>query len=93
VAKRSLTEITINEILRSDIDEFVRINDVVEQAEKVGLRLKKPKKNPTDPDEYYRYCPITVLWPPEPLGDSLDFSQDSIRWRYTKGEEAARKIP
>ncbi len=93
VAKRSLTDITINEILKNDIDQFVRFNDIVKQADKVGLKLKKPKKNPADPDKYYRYCPITVLWPPEPLGDSLDFSQESIRRRYAKGEEAARKIP
>lgn len=92
VVKRSLTDITIDEIFQSDIDEFVRINDLVMQAEKAGLKLKKMKKKPTDPDEYYKYCPITVIWPSEPLGDSLDFSQDSIRKRYAKGEEAARAI-
>ncbi len=89
-AKRSLTDITINEILKNDVDDFVRINNLVKQAENARLKLKKPKENPTDPDEYYRYCPITVIWPSRPLGDSLDFSQDSIRRRYAEGEEAAR---
>jgi NTE family protein len=92
VAKRSLTDITINEILKNDVDEFIRINDLVKQAEAVHLKLKKPKKNPSDPDEYYKYCPMTVIWPPEPLGDTLDFSQETIRWRYAKGQEAARRI-
>jgi NTE family protein len=93
VAKRSLTDITIYEIIKDDIEHFIRINDLVKQAENAGLKLKKPKKNPTDADEYYRYCPITVIWSVEPLGDTLDFSQDSIRRRYAQGEEAARKIP
>lgn len=92
VATRSLTDITIDEILKNDIDNFVRINDLVKQAEAAGLKLKKPKKTPTDPDKFYAYCPITVIRPLEPLGDSLDFSQESIRARYQKGEEAARKV-
>lgn len=92
VAARSLTDITIDEILKNDVDDFVRINDLVKQAEAAGLTLKKPKKNPADPDKLYRYCPITVIKPLEPLGDSLDFSQASIRSRYRKGEDAARRV-
>ena len=85
VAKRSLTEITINEILRNDVSEFIRINDVVKQAAEAGLTLKKQDGTP------YRHCPITVIEPSEPQGDTLDFSQSSIRRRMAHGEEVARK--
>ena len=38
----------------------------------------------------YRYCPITVLEPVNPMGDTLDFSQESIQRRMRHGEEVAR---
>jgi len=85
VAKRSLTEITINEILRNDVEEFIRINDLVRQAGEAGLTLKKPDGTP------YRYRRITVIEPAVPMGDTLDFSQSEIRRRMAHGEEMARK--
>jgi NTE family protein len=85
VAKRSLTDITINEILRNDVEEFIRINDLVRQGQEAGLTLKKQDGSP------YRYCRITVVEPAQPMGDTLDFSQESIRWRMNHGEEMARK--
>jgi NTE family protein len=85
VAKRSLTDITINEILRNDVEEFIRINDLVRQGHEAGIALKKQDGTP------YRYCRITVIEPAEPLGDTLDFSQESIRQRMKQGEEMARR--
>ncbi|WP_084736427.1 patatin-like phospholipase family protein [Cystobacter ferrugineus] len=84
VAKRSLTDITINEILLNDVQEFIRINDLVRQAHTVGLELKKADGSA------YRYCPITVLNPQKPLGDTLDFSPTTIRLRMRHGEDIAR---
>ncbi|HSP81857.1 MAG TPA: patatin-like phospholipase family protein [Myxococcaceae bacterium] len=84
VAKRSLTDITFNEILLNDVREFIRINDLVKQAHDAGLTLKKPDGRP------YLYCPITVIEPEKPLGDTLDFSQETIRLRMRHGEEVAR---
>jgi NTE family protein len=86
VAKRSLTDITINEILRNDVEDFVRINELVKQAYDGGVTLRKPDGTP------YVYCPITVLEPVKPMGDSLDFSQESIRLRIRYGEELAREV-
>lgn len=85
VSKRSLVEVTINELLRNDINGFLRINDLVRQGQEAGLTLKKQDGTP------YRYCRITVVEPAQPLGDTLDFSQESIRWRMNHGEEMARK--
>ncbi len=84
VAKRSLTDITINEILLNDVQEFVRINDLVRQGHEAGLQLKRPDGKP------YRYCPITVIEPVNPMGDTLDFSQPEIQRRMRHGEEVAR---
>ncbi|AKJ05972.1 NTE family protein [Archangium gephyra] len=86
VAKRSLTDITFNEILRNDMDEFVRINDIVKQAHEAGLTLKKPDGSP------YVYCPITIIEPTRPMGDTLDFGKETIRLRMRHGEEAARAV-
>ncbi|PTL80629.1 patatin-like phospholipase family protein [Vitiosangium sp. GDMCC 1.1324] len=86
VAKRSLTDITINEILRNDVEEFVRINDLVKQAHDAGVTLKKPDGTP------YVYCPIVTIEPEKPLGDTLDFSQETIRLRMRHGEEVARSV-
>jgi len=86
VAKRSLADITLNEILINDVNEFIRINDLVRQAHAAGLELKKPDGGT------YRYCPITVLAPQKPLGDSLDFSQETIRLRIRHGEDIARAV-
>lgn len=85
-AKRSLTDITINEILRNDVDDFVRINDLVKQAHDAGVTLKKPDGTP------YVYCPITMIDPTKPMGDTLDFSPETIRLRMRHGEEVARSI-
>jgi NTE family protein len=85
VAKRSLTDITINEILRNDVGEFIRINDLIRQADEAGLTLKRLDGTP------YRYCPITVIEPSIPMGDTLDFSQSEIRRRIAHGEEMARR--
>ncbi|MCP3142384.1 patatin-like phospholipase family protein [Pyxidicoccus xibeiensis] len=84
VAKRSLVDITINEILLNDVDTFVRINDIVRQAYEEGYTLRRPDGVP------YRYCRITVIEPAKPLGDTLDFSPEMIRMRMRHGEEMAR---
>ncbi|WNG59805.1 patatin [Archangium gephyra] len=86
VAKRSLTDITLNEILRNDVSEFVRINDLVKQAHEANLTLKKPDGTP------YVYCPIIMVEPVKPMGDTLDFGQETIRLRMRHGEEVARAV-
>jgi len=85
-AKRSLVDIAINEIMRNDTEQLIRINSMVKQAEARGVVLRKEDGKP------YRYCPITVLEPKVSLGETLDFSQESIRMRMRHGEEVARAV-
>jgi NTE family protein len=86
IAKRSLTEITINEIFNSDIQEYLTINYLVEQAKEKGFTLKK--KNSED---VYKAYKTILIQPDKDLGDSLDFSQKTIQWRIEEGYQAAEK--
>ncbi|NTX16989.1 patatin [Myxococcus llanfairpwllgwyngyllgogerychwyrndrobwllllantysiliogogogochensis] len=86
VARRSLTDITLNEILMNDVDVFVRINDMVRQAHEQGTTLLAPDGKP------YVYCRITVIEPTAPMGDTLDFSPEMTRMRIRHGEDRARAI-
>ncbi|HZA13378.1 MAG TPA: patatin-like phospholipase family protein [Myxococcaceae bacterium] len=85
VATRSLTDITLNEILINDVREFVRINYLVKQAADRGVELRSESGAP------YRYVPITVVRPRQSLGDTLDFDREAIRRRMALGEIAARE--
>jgi NTE family protein len=85
VARRSLGEVVINEILINDVREFLNINHVVRQAAEHGVALTDLDGKP------YRHYPITIIQSEHELGDSLDFSPNLLRARILAGEEAARK--
>ena len=85
VALRALTDITVNEILVSDVREFLRVNRLVLQAAEQGATLRDEAGRP------YRHVPITVVEPEGPMGDTLDFSPDLVRQRVAAGEAAARR--
>jgi NTE family protein len=85
ISKRSLTDITINEIFNSDIEEFLRINDLVQQAERKQVTLMKGNGKP------YKAFNAIIIQPDGDIGDSLDFSQESIQRRIDKGYNAADK--
>ena len=84
VAKRAL-DIAMNEIETNDISETQRINELVRQAEAQGTVLLKADGTP------YRYIPLTVIEPPQPLGDTLDFRLEKLLWRMELGRAAARR--
>lgn len=83
-ARRSLADITINEIMVDDVREFIRINKLVVQAKRQGCTLVN------DAGEPYVQCDIDVLEPAMPLGDSLDFSPQTIADRIERGKQVAR---
>jgi len=68
------------------VSEFVRINQLVEQAHAANVTLKKDDGTP------YVHCPITLVEPTKPMGDTLDFSQETIRLRMRHGEDMARAV-
>ncbi|MCX7792951.1 MAG: patatin-like phospholipase family protein [Thermodesulfovibrionales bacterium] len=85
IAKRALVEIAIDEIFNSDISEFLRINRLVEQAEKQNCQLLKPDGRP------YRSFRTVLIQPDGDLGDTLDFSERVIKERIEKGFQVATK--
>jgi NTE family protein len=93
ITKRSLLDIAMNEIFISDIEEFLRLNELVKQAAEMNcnglkkvsmdyssgtLRINKGDKN------YKKYDNI-IIQPTEDLGDPLDFNQSSIQTRKELG--------
>ncbi|MBD3298349.1 MAG: patatin [candidate division Zixibacteria bacterium] len=86
VAKRALLDIALNEIFVTDLREFLRINELVGQAERVGVILRKRDGRP------YRHYRCHIIEPAEPLGDTLDFSSRSIRRSMAAGWEMAKSV-
>ncbi len=87
IAKRSLTDITINEIFRSDVNFFLKINNLVEQAKKHGIDLYKDDNQ----TEVYKAFNSVLIEPANDLGDTLDFSQGTIKERIRVGYEIAEE--
>jgi len=86
IAMRSLADIAINEIFRSDVREFLRINDLVTQAEAQGITLTKPDGTP-----YVKYKSYFIE-PREDIGDTLDFSRAILDQRISLGYATAREV-
>jgi NTE family protein len=79
-------DVAMNEILMTDVREFMQINRMVKQAEKNGLTLKKENGEP------FKYFKCQLIEPNEPLDDTLDFSRDSIKRSMDAGWERAKQI-
>ena len=87
IASRSISDIAFNEIFNSDVDEFLTINRLVAQAKKKGVTLRKTDGTP------YKVFRNFVIQPTKDLGDSLDFSHETVMMRMKLGyEEAARQL-
>ena len=79
-------DIAMNELFVSDMREFRRINELVQQAAAQGVTLYKPNGRP------YKYFPCHIIEPDQPLTDTLDFSQPSIQRSIQIGREKARQV-
>jgi NTE family protein len=80
-------DLLLNELFRSDMSEFIRINHLVQQAAAHGVTLYHPKSG--KPLKYYD---CKIIEPEEPLGDTLDFSQPSVQRSLKAGLERARQV-
>jgi len=80
-------DILLNELFRSDMSEFVRINHLVKEAEAQGVTLHHPRTG--RPLKYYD---CKIIEPLLPLGDTLDFSQESVQRSLKAGVERARQV-
>lgn len=80
-------DIMLNELFRSDVREFVRINHLVKQAAVYGLTLYHPVSG-----RPLKYFECKIIEPEQPLGDTLDFSQDAVQRSLKAGVERARQV-
>ncbi|HEV8286659.1 MAG TPA: patatin-like phospholipase family protein [Chitinophagaceae bacterium] len=85
IAERSLVDITINEIFKGDIEEFVKTNEIVKQCKEKGFVVYRD----SDHTEPYEYFNAIIIEPEIDLGDPLDFSTGKIKERRKAGWDAA----
>ncbi len=74
--------IMLEEIFMKDLREFIRINNLVRQAEEQGAVLKKSNGEP------YKVYKAALYSPHKPLGDSLNFSNEQANRNIAIGREA-----
>jgi NTE family protein len=86
IAARSL-DIALNEIFVTDLQEFLRINDMVAQLPP-GVTLYKDKAKTRAFKNFKSY----LIEPQTSLGDTLDFSQASVQMRLEAGRRAAEIV-
>ena len=79
-------DIMLNEIMETDIREFLRINTNVQEAALAGVGLHSRK------GKVYKAYDYKLIEPDEPLGDTLDFSKETIQMRMDAGWEKARQV-
>jgi NTE family protein len=82
IGTRSL-DIAVNEVFVGDVREFIRINLNVKEAADHGVTLHN------DQDKPYKYFEYKLIEPSQPLGDSVDFSQATVRQSMQAGWAAA----
>jgi NTE family protein len=85
IGKRSL-DIALNEIFVTDIREFLRVNKNVKEAAAHGCTLHNEE------GKAFKYYECKIIQPEVVLGDTLDFSADSIRRSMDAGWGQAEKV-
>jgi hypothetical protein len=76
----------LNQLFRSDLREFLKINAMVQEAEAHGVTLHGHSGN------VLKYYEARLIEPIAPLGDTLDFSQASVQRSLQAGWEQAQRV-
>jgi len=80
-------DLMLNEIFVNDLREFQRINALVKQAREKDVELIHPRNG-----HPYRYIPCHIIDPDYDLGDTLDFSQETVQESLKAGVRRAREV-
>lgn len=80
-------DILLNELFRSDMQEFVKINHLVKEAEAQGAVLHSENSG-----KQLKYFECKIIEPTFSLGDTLDFSQASVQRSIQAGTERAKQV-
>lgn len=80
-------DLLLNELFRSDLQEFLLINQLVKEAEDHGVVLHNPKNG-----KPFKYYDCKIIEPDNILGDTLDFSQATVQASLKAGIKKAREV-
>ena len=80
-------DILLNEVFRSDMDNFRRINALVKEAEAQGVTLHSPNSG-----KALKYFDFKVIEPAASLDDTLDFTQPAVQRSLKAGYERAKAV-
>lgn len=85
IAERTMYDIVLNEVQNTDLSEFLRINDLVHQADKKGCELfsKSGRK--------LKSFKVQIIRPDRKLKGGLDFSRTAVMDSFAHGYEVAKK--
>jgi NTE family protein len=78
-------DIMLNEVFCNDVQNFLRINQLVKEAASYGITLHNPKDG--SPLKYYE---CKLIEPGSALDDTLDFSQTAIQRSIQAGYKCAQ---
>ncbi len=78
--------IMLDEIFQEDIERFLTINGLVQQAEAQQAVLKRPNGIP------YAYIEPLIIAPKEPLGSALNFDNANVNALMEVGRKRAREV-
>lgn len=84
VADRTLGTI-MNETFMNDLDNLIRINELVGQAERKDLVLKKENGKP------FKYYECLIIPPTMSMGDPLNFDHDVTMKRFEHGIKRGKR--
>jgi NTE family protein len=79
-------DILLNELFRSDMNEFLKINRLVQEAAEHGVTLHNQE------GRELKYFDCKIIEPEEPLDDTLDFSQPAIQRSLKAGLQRAMRV-
>lgn len=86
IIERSIFDIAMNEIRITDLKEFLRINDLVRQAQEKGVELHGSN------GKRLKSFKIKIIQPQRELGAGLDFSRDVVQDSFTHGFQCAQSV-
>lgn len=85
IALRSIN-IMLDEIFQEDIDRFLKINNLVHQADRQDATLRRSNGLP------YQYIKPLIIAPKEPLGSGLNFENGNVQSLMEIGRQRAREV-
>jgi NTE family protein len=83
IASRSLLEITLEEILKNDIEQFLFINKILKQQNLSEISIE---------GKAYKSFKIKIIQPTHSIGETLDATEETLERRRKEGQRIAELV-